>query len=204
MKIISKHKDYYDYLAGINGIDEKLILDRSKFYPTPPLIMFSEGKLLTFYICGWRIEVIHTNGKFYCGDLLKQIEIPWERNRYGYGYSAKTETHALVKLKEGSAAVARAPYKLNIKDAENLNEVLNCPILIGMDYGGDISHRGGTYSKFPVLKDYNIGSVLSPESIWNMIYDFLAKSKDIPDTQTDKEKIIGKGFDYKHSFRNTK
>ena len=27
MKIISKYKDYYDYLQGIYGVDEKLILD---------------------------------------------------------------------------------------------------------------------------------------------------------------------------------
>jgi hypothetical protein len=27
MKIISKIKDYYDYLQGIYGIDEKLVLD---------------------------------------------------------------------------------------------------------------------------------------------------------------------------------
>lgn len=204
MKIISKYKDYYDYLAGINGIDEKLILDRSKFTPTPTIYSLDEGKLYTFHVCGLRIEVIYTNEQFYCGELLKKIELPWNRNKYDFGYSKKVETHALVRLQKGTAIVARFPYKLNIKDEENINEILQCPILIETGYGGDISYQQKTYSKFPVLKDYNIGSVLSPEKIWNMLYDFLAKSKDIPNTQTDKQKIIGKGFDYKHSFRNTK
>lgn len=31
MKIISKYKDYYDYLSGIYGIDEKKVLDRTQF-----------------------------------------------------------------------------------------------------------------------------------------------------------------------------
>ena len=205
MKIISKYKDYYDYLAGVNGIDEKLILDRTKFYPTPASIMFSEGKLLKFHICGLMIESIFVDGKFYCGELSKKIAIPWGRNTYNYGYNRNAETHYNVRLKGGgAAAVAKFPYTYNIKGAENINEVLNCPILLQVDFGGDISHRRTNYVKFPVLKDYSIGSLLPPEKIWNMLYDFLAKSKDIPDTQTDKEKIIGKGFDYKHSFRNTK
>ena len=28
MKIISKYKDYYDYLTGIYGVDDKIVLDR--------------------------------------------------------------------------------------------------------------------------------------------------------------------------------
>lgn len=31
MKIISQYKDYYDYLIGFYGIDEKIVLDRRKF-----------------------------------------------------------------------------------------------------------------------------------------------------------------------------
>lgn len=33
MKIISKYKDYYDYLSGIYGIDDKKILDRTIYKP---------------------------------------------------------------------------------------------------------------------------------------------------------------------------
>lgn len=50
MKIISKYKDYYDYLVGIYEIDEKLVLDRTKF-DVP-----SYSNVVTFYICGKCID----------------------------------------------------------------------------------------------------------------------------------------------------
>lgn len=205
MKIISKHKDYYDYLAGINGIDEKLILDRSKFFPTSTYMM-SEGDLLKFYICGWIIEVIYTNEKFYCGELLKQVAIPFEerRSKWWQHDGGTKETHYRIKLKAGTALVHKVPYKYG---DENINELLDCPILLlNSKFWGktDLTYRGSSYHRFPVLKDYNIGSALPPEQIWQLLYDFLARTRDIPNKQTDKEKIVSHGFDIKHSFRNTK
>jgi hypothetical protein len=78
---------------------------------------------------------------------------------------------------------------------------MNCPILI---VDSKSSESKISFSKFPILKDYDVVSIFPPEKLWTMIYDFLSKNKDIENKQSDKEKIISKGFDYKHSFRNTK
>ena len=74
---------------------------------------------------------------------------------------------------------------------------IDCPILFVRKnpYGHD------EYEIFPILKDYNVGKVISPERIWIMLSEWLAKEKPIENKQTDKEKIVSKGFDIKTSFR---
>ena len=59
MKIISKYKDYYDYLQGIWGMDEKLTLDRTEYTTTPSLkssLSHPHLSIVRFYICGWVVE----------------------------------------------------------------------------------------------------------------------------------------------------
>ena len=48
--------------------------------------------------------------------------------------------------------------------------------------------------------------VLSPESVWTNVYNYLVATKDKPvqDRRTNTEKILSAGFDTKTSFRNVK
>ena len=48
--------------------------------------------------------------------------------------------------------------------------------------------------------------VLSPESVWTNVYNYLVATKDEPvqDRRTNTEKILSAGFDTKTSFRNVK
>lgn len=201
MRIISKYKDYYDFLAGIYGIDDKLILDRTEFYPTSQFI--SENSKIQFIICGYIIEGLFRDGKFYYGSQLKQFEdskkIDWK-----WSYWNKNEKlYYSIKIKRAGKDEYITVLKEPTIDKNNINEKVNCPIIIH-DVFGKHSYKDYKFSKFPILKDYNLSNFLSPERIWLMLYDFLSKTKEIPNYQTDKEKIISKGFDYKHSFRNTK
>jgi len=203
MKIISKYKDYYDYLTGIYGIDDKLILDRTEFYNSNIPIF---DKKITFIICGLIIDGLFHDGKFYYGEILRTFverRKSERRNNYHYKllyFGADTNT---VYIKTYGCKNSLAFSIKPIIDKSKFNENLDCPILI-VDNLGDYELSGIRVSKFPILKDYNIQSILKPNDIYQMIYDFLSRSKDIVNNQTDKEKIIGKGFDYKHSFRNTK
>lgn len=81
------------------------------------------------------------------------------------------------------------------KDPTNLNTKLNCPIILS--YATDVV-------KNPKLSDYNLGKFISPEALYILLYNWCSSSIDRPDTRTDSEKIVGNGFDLKHSFRNTK
>lgn len=115
MKIISKFKDYYDYLVGIYGVDEKLILDRTKF--TSLRFEPTENTRLIFYICGMRVEGIYKNGKFLYGDDL----IP-----YCYYCNNKLDSFlAKDKYFVNDLYILKKPEKSKI----DYNEKYNCPIL---------------------------------------------------------------------------
>lgn len=71
MRIISKFKDYYDYLQGIYGVDEKLILDRTDFQHlsyTP-----SNNQISTFYIGEYKVQGVWINGKIHYGSDVEQF-----------------------------------------------------------------------------------------------------------------------------------
>ena len=56
MKIISKYKDYYDYLVGTYGEDPKLILDRREGFI---LSKDSTECKYQLYICGKIIDIYY-------------------------------------------------------------------------------------------------------------------------------------------------
>jgi len=206
MKIISKFKDYYDYLVGIYGIDEKLVLDRTDFTITSS---YSDDSKVTFYICGLIIDGLYRNNKFYYGKELEQFAEPREpisRRYFRYGFWKNPNDYYSIKTINiiSNKIEYLQLFKKPVIDKLDINEKLSCPILILDNINGKEVYKSYKFSKFPILKDYNFPSVFTAEEIWIKIYNFLSKTRDIPDTQTNKEKIIGKGFDYVHSFRNTK
>ena len=72
MKIISKHKDYYDYLQGIYGVDELITLDRSKIKP-PPIISKRNYDRCVFYICDIMYEGLYFDGKYHFNSNIKDV-----------------------------------------------------------------------------------------------------------------------------------
>lgn len=202
MKIISKYKDYYDYLTGIYGIDEKLILDRTEFHITDHYVNNSK---VIFFICGYQVDGLYRDGNFYYGDQLKQFIDSEKKNSRWKWFRWDVDSALYYSIKTN--ITGKGEYNQFLKepaiDKGKYNELFNCPILI-VDSFGKYTKSGFKFSKFPILKDYGLTYVFSPDKIWQMIYDFLSKTKDIPNNQTDKEKIVSRGFDLKTSFRNTK
>lgn len=215
MKIISQYKDYYDYLSGVWGEDPLIVLDRREF-STPKNCLGYNG-ILKFFIGGYRIEGFQYENKIYFGEDLNQFEMVDKYSRYGdywdfYWFTSHIEseyktnglTHEdfiMIDKKYKDLSYIRNTEKIvlkrPIKDLKNINEKFNCPILML-----DVSNK---VVKNPVLKDFNINSVLPPEEAYQMIYDWLSlqktKSENILDTRNDKLKIESKGFDNKTSFR---
>ena len=72
MYILSKYKDYYDYITGIYGEDPLLILDRTKWNPLP--YSFSSTSKIQLYIGGYFIEGYWDGKNYYWGDNIKQFE----------------------------------------------------------------------------------------------------------------------------------
>lgn len=206
MKILSKYRDFYDYLSKIYGEDPKIILDRRKAdrFDIP-----SDGKIM-IYFCGWIYEGFVREGRIYWGkDLLlfgirkpkrewdsilreKQVSndfayISWQGGIYSWTNKSYGDYFSLI------------PYK----DKYNLNRKYDCAIFRRSNiYSGN--DKEAIISKYPKLSDLGIQSILTPKDAYLILSAWLAPKDTASDNQTDKEKIVSNGFDTKTSFRNIK
>lgn len=177
MKIISKYKDYYDYVAGIYGIDQTIVYERKvegynwllKEAFNPDLSQSFPTKSALIAICGTLYFCFIHEGKHYFGDDIMKV---YNSLPSGYKYLTNRHTQHLSKTE--------------------VNRDMNCPIVLISGY---------LYIKNIKLSDWQIASILPPEKIWVMISEFLTKEEVVIDTRTDIEKIEAKGFDKKKSFR---
>lgn len=189
MKIIDKRKDYYDYLTGVYGVDEKLILDRRSM--DAPLC-FSVFKL---YIAGYIIEGLDLKGKFYYGEDLRQFQINKKVNRLWLSTHWKRDYESSIEIEYGQNKLHSWIYIKPIVDKDEINNRFGCPILIeGFE----------TVYKFPLLKNFNLASFIPPETIYKWLEKWLSNriskleySKELPNDL----KIESKGFDKITSFR---
>lgn len=184
MKIISKFKDYYDHIQGLYGVDEKIVYDRTEIkYSTPSHIQFpsTEVKYFILAICDIFYIVYYFNGVYYFGDV-QDIN----GHRYVNG-ELIPERYLKYKWYKTSKELHLTKTDINTKNNE--------PILL-------ISgNRMDKVSKDIKLSDYGINKLVEANDMYIMISNWLSKEKEIEDNRTDKEKIVGKGFDYKKSFR---
>lgn len=201
MKIISKYKDYYDYLSGIYGVDEKIILNRTNFD-----IPIYSG-VIRFYICGKYLDGYFDpiENRFYFGEELI-AKYPREEKKYSkwyrrflknedtfgtrYVYIPKPE-----KPKFASTFFVAEPDLTH--DKNNINEKHGCAIMCS----GNLLNE---FIRFPKLIDTGIQKVLAPHDIYMMLSEWLAPKDNIIDNRTNEEKILSAGFDKKISFRNIK
>lgn len=63
MKIISKHKDYYDHLVALYGYDDSRVYDRRNTV-LPPTDFSCPDNIFVLSICGEYIPVLKRDGKF--------------------------------------------------------------------------------------------------------------------------------------------
>lgn len=227
MKIISKYKDYYDYLQGIWGMDERLILDRTLFSTTPDYnnkyYQFPHIELIRFYICGNVVEGIYYQaniesiGRFLFGKDIEDVIGHWIYTTQSKGLSKNDPRYYHIKvlgLKWNKPfKILKKPtpfydldhnqekYRKNINKAQCPNYFLNCPIIKETRPTED-EFDLSRCEKFPILKDYSMHKVYSAQNMWLMLVEWLGREKTIPNNQTNTEKIMSHGFDVKTSFRH--
>jgi hypothetical protein len=182
MKIISKFKDYYDYLQGVYGVDPKLILDRTQFTPITPS---SDYNVYTFFICGYKYQGMFLNGKMLFGDELEPLsrKESYYLNHYDY------------YIEYGNKSYVRV-IKRPLLDMNNINEKYNQPILLRIGIPAEY--------QIPMLKNFNFIKIIPAEKLWIMLSEWLSKDNSPTVIQSNKDKILSHGFDLKSSFRKTK
>jgi len=191
MKIIDKRRDYYDYLSGIYGINEKLVLDRREYDNQ------ISSDIIKFYIAGYIVEGLLLNDKFYYGDDLNQFKIKkksfwlhlskhWKRD-----YDNSIE----IEYNDGSYKKQNWVYIKPIKDDDAINNRFDCPILM---------QCSDQVYKYPLLKNFNLATFIPPETIYKWIEEWLSRRISLLEVTSELPndlKIESKGFDKKTSFR---
>lgn len=199
MKIISKYKDYYDYLSGVYGEDPLLVLDRRESNQ----LVIGENVKLVFYIAGICFDGYCHDGRVYFGKDMYQFEDESHkerRNKYKkFAIKSKwwrNDEHLAWILANDGRHYDSYDTLLRIDD-KKLNEKENCPIIV--------KDRFNNVYKFPALKDLYINTLFSPEEIYRKIMEWLSERRTAAENQSlpmsDTEKLLSKGFDKVTSFR---
>jgi hypothetical protein len=210
MKIISKFKDYYDYLMGIYGSDEKLVYDRRFDHLITVDSLNYEGTdkkpgTLRISVCNKKYDFYYYQGVWYHtpGEIAKMNVIYSEANglndkysRYRSAYNSEADSFYDEKVRWTDVNTkSRQPILIS-------GSMLN-PMGKSQIYYKDKNVSYG----IPILKEFPLPKYLPAEEIYNSMSLFLGWLNDnpeIPNTQNDKEKILSHGFDLKNSFRPNK
>ena len=221
MKILGKRgeKDYYDYIQGSMGIDEKVIYDRRN---SSCLTNFSYS-----FDFPTEYELYFTKKRFKCDAPKKEI------NRWSsasFKYRNKSWKH-VEKMMEGTIyhlllEVGYHQFLFEIERYIDENNELNVDVSMVQHKTVDknnkkskeplcLMFRHGWYHgrgdfdlevKNPILKNTWIPKFISAQDMWNMIYEYISSlnDKEIVDTRTNEQHIESHGFDKKISFRHRK
>jgi hypothetical protein len=201
MKIISKYKDYYDYLQGVWGVDEKLILNRTEGDAKPSL---PNGKNI-LVICGLIMEFYVFKNVIYMNEELNKINTKKGKWSSWWGvepiYTIHLNNDSEIKHYWNHDKIH---YPLLSKDVYNIYPELdehykNVPIFL-------FNHNTKKiFSIFPCLKELGINKHLKAEELWLMLSEWLSnritEKEPIVPVGDDKTRIMAAGFDLKTSFR---
>ena len=201
MRIVSKIKDFYDYLVGKWGQDEKITYVRdgerlveNKFYKASIgdescLHWWGDSRLYG------RIKL--NNMSRYTGSQIVLLWIGDECIKYDVNVHYDDNGKLVSEWKDPKVSGIHVDWSYLKRESDapvvwevrtwwrlKLKARVENPILIGTKYAG----------------------LVDPEKMWLSIYNYILRknNEDIVDNRTNDEKIECAGFDKKTSFRNCK
>ena len=190
--IISKRKDYYDYLTGIYGRDEKKVFNRrddiiaSEIY-FEDVIRWRNYNIYDILICNRRYRV---------EQVSKGV---WELHKF---HKDHTDMRGNNKHFRESQVAGLPDYVYYIDSSYNsLKE--GQPIRMFGTYHKNRSCVDAT----PILSTFGIPAVYEAVELYaniDMCLGHFLSLKETRSVQNDEEKLLAKGFDNKISFRNQK
>lgn len=204
MLIITKHKDYYDYVGKLYGEDKLCVWNRNNTNPT----LYTELDNINKFDCSNQPYTRHSHlypdyKKIICSVAGDVHMLLFHKNNY-VGYLNHNDSfavqHSWDKFSRGDSMV----FPDNQRAIE-IHKTIKQPIFFAetsytkwitvLKYNPPIEH-------IKVVKDF-----YSPEQIWQKLYHFCSNVlRENPDTMQpvqvdDKTKIVQAGFDLKTSFR---
>jgi len=227
MKIIDNKKDYYDYLAGILGVDDLVVYDRrgsvalgsESNIPYDVQYYFSQ-KILTLD------KLLEDKRYWHLKSIIKQRELETSKHSYSKTWKEGNIYHLVLEvgynhyrfeverwLEENNRESAHVVYRLIdiLKDVrKRYSDAPMCIIPCNAQYSRWSQEErwkelNGRVEN-PILAGTFIPGVIPPTDIWNALYEYLSSLRDKPftDSRSDVQKLESAGFDKKTSFRNIK
>lgn len=207
MKIISKHKDYYDYLAGIYGIDPLKVYDRRTEHLVKPETNSLSLETYDIAICGMIYRIYQYGKRFYHteDELFKLMQHSSYESLVAKPITNIRYYKEKDRIKEMKKEIREQWFKHN--RSTEINNIMRKPVLVHAGIGPmNDDYQDGDHSwEVPSLKHFRFARYMTPEIIYQKIEQFLGWLNDnppAPDNQTNKGKIVSHGFDTKISFRH--
>ncbi len=199
MYIISKYKDYYDYLAQIYGVDKKVVyfrkpetIDEGHEYSTDIRIE-RNGVSNLYYVYHDKIWV--------CDKCFPVIYVRRELTDYGWFYYSYED---LIEVwPELKSRTTRYKWYDRSMLAEHLSDT--CSVLkLNTKYDSpQLWAHHNSIHKDILLKDCDFQCMMSPEQVFQNVSMWVSAKPEPPQTvPTDMHRFEAKGFDKKTSFRN--
>lgn len=214
MKIISKYKDYYDYLRGVYGEDPKLILDRRQSESLKPYPRFIQKykseptvevpRPFSVRIGTMIVDGVYYKDSFYYGKDLLQFKY---ESTY---YDSYLRSHFPEHVDNENAMLFEFWFNVYInrlmilQTAPYIVHTLN-PIAIEMLWLTGVKENPVRKYSYPILKDIGLASIITPHEIWIELTSYLGQlvtvNEPLVPIGNDKIRIQSHGFDAKTSFR---
>lgn len=190
MKIISKYKDYYDYLVGQFGEDPKLILDRRTWNRSYHI---EDDMYFKIIIGDKQIDGVYKNNQYYYGHELDQFNVDNKKRYFHIKHNQETQIRYETRQWRHLSA-----YVILNKEVININKRESAAAIYLQ-----LEDQSKCYD-YPRLSEFRIQSYMPPKDIWIELSSYLSKQiiEPIVPVGDDKIRLISAGFDLKTSFRH--
>lgn len=191
MILLRKRTDYYDYLIGIYGRDEKKVYDR-KLDLTSDEIYFED-------VSKWRNTNIFD--LYVCNRMYRVEQVKkgvWELHKF---HKVNTDYAGQRRHYRESQVSGLNDFEYYIPRPSRM--MSDSPICIKGTF-----HRQDNLEGFtPILSTFGIPSVLDAVELYSEVDMYISNRmtlNEVRSEQSDKNKLLSKGFDDKISFRHRK
>lgn len=212
MKILTprNNKDFYDYLSGMYGIDEKVVFDRREFTALKNLdsplfskIRRPEDKKKEVKRYFYYDDVNETWFKRPIGEFFKCL---LEAGNHWYIFRAERYLDDYDNVQIDWVLMKRIVVDKSLHSGDTpvtFYEALKYDRWNKPDYIKKNLKKG---IPNPIIKDTVLTSFIDAEDIYHGIYSYISSLNDMDysDTRDDIQKLESAGFDKKISFRNIK
>lgn len=203
MKIISKIKDYYDYLQGVYGIDEKVCYDRRDITNIDPS-RYMDSTLEYWFKRDYKPLWCYRKEQNGAIPSLIGLEVGYFRYVFSIfrGKDYDKFEYELKEKKKIAKTDRVSPTPINLYGMHHKHwywDKMKEP-----EYVASLNRDGSGYYTNPILAKTFITGLIPAEEMWENLYEYITSLNEVEiiDNRSDVQKAESHGFDRKTSFRN--